>query len=498
MVARVSGPSAAMSATRKRCATSSSSRPMRSSYRSATAPRHAAQRLRHGHFAISQRRHAAPRLRAATTQIRRSVQVGPTIYGAGYSKIPHVDGRAEVRAHRSRRATLEQRLALQRRVRRELRRSREGQGPARREPGHDRRRLLPDRRRRSAVADESELCRRGASAGLGCARACCAAYYQPIVYGTPTTPGFDYLIGKNWTVEEKITHGVPEGQSRSRAVVKRHAQGQRRRAVGATPTRARERVHTRRRGSNRSLPFERRQEVHRRAAGDQSRLHAASSNRRCASAWRASLRGHAWISSRPRANSATTAAPGNRAVRAATRDSIHGAPMPSTSRTRNTSAPQRLSLARGLLQGSEDATSSTRRDRRLRLLRRSSRRCHRAYFAPGRHPADHRLVLAAREWQGGNLKGVEFAVSLTGELFTDALTGFGTDPQHLAHTRAASRSQDPPGNNFVAGNNLGNIPLPGLSEDGVERHAVLRERRLLGARRHAGTLRIHRRSHQLR
>ncbi|HVN98850.1 MAG TPA: TonB-dependent receptor [Steroidobacteraceae bacterium] len=31
-----------------------------------------------------------------------------------------------------------------------------------------------------------------------------AAYYQPIVYGTPTTPGYSYLVGKWWSVEEKI------------------------------------------------------------------------------------------------------------------------------------------------------------------------------------------------------------------------------------------------------------------------------------------------------
>src|SRR5262249_53943011 len=34
-----------------------------------------------------------------------------------------------------------------------------------------------------------------------------ANYYQPIVYGEPTTPGFDYLIGKNWSVTEKVTTG---------------------------------------------------------------------------------------------------------------------------------------------------------------------------------------------------------------------------------------------------------------------------------------------------
>ena len=28
--------------------------------------------------------------------------------------------------------------------------------------------------------------------------------YQPIVYGSPTNPNFSYLIGKNWNVQEKV------------------------------------------------------------------------------------------------------------------------------------------------------------------------------------------------------------------------------------------------------------------------------------------------------
>ena len=65
---------------------------------------------------------------------------------------------------------------------------------------------------------------------------------------------------------------------------------------------------------------------------------------------------------------------------------------------------------------------------------------------------------------GGDLKGLELSVSLTGELFTDALQGFGTI---LSYSRTSSgiTIQDPPGNNFLTGNGLGNIPLPGLSEN---------------------------------
>jgi TonB-dependent receptor len=64
---------------------------------------------------------------------------------------------------------------------------------------------------------------------------------------------------------------------------------------------------------------------------------------------------------------------------------------------------------------------------------------------------------------GGNLKGLELSVSLTGELFTDALSGFGAI-MSLAQTESSITIQDPPGNNFITGNGLGTIPLPGLSE----------------------------------
>lgn len=65
---------------------------------------------------------------------------------------------------------------------------------------------------------------------------------------------------------------------------------------------------------------------------------------------------------------------------------------------------------------------------------------------------------------GGELKGVELAVSLTGELFTEALTGFGAILSY-SYTDSSIRIEDPPGNNFLTGNGLGNIPLPGLSEN---------------------------------
>jgi TonB-dependent receptor len=65
---------------------------------------------------------------------------------------------------------------------------------------------------------------------------------------------------------------------------------------------------------------------------------------------------------------------------------------------------------------------------------------------------------------GGNLKGLELSVSLPGEMFADALSGFGTI---LSFSRTSSNITvvDPPGDNTLPGNNLGTIPLPGLSKN---------------------------------
>jgi iron complex outermembrane receptor protein len=64
---------------------------------------------------------------------------------------------------------------------------------------------------------------------------------------------------------------------------------------------------------------------------------------------------------------------------------------------------------------------------------------------------------------GGKLEGLEFAVSLPGVLLTNVLDGFGTILS-ISKTQSNITIQDPPGNNFITGNGLGNIPLPGLSK----------------------------------
>ena len=65
--------------------------------------------------------------------------------------------------------------------------------------------------------------------------------------------------------------------------------------------------------------------------------------------------------------------------------------------------------------------------------------------------------------QGGNLKGIELTASLPGDMISDALRNFGTILS-IAQTDSNITVQDAGGTNVISGNNLGNIPLPGLSK----------------------------------
>ena len=67
--------------------------------------------------------------------------------------------------------------------------------------------------------------------------------------------------------------------------------------------------------------------------------------------------------------------------------------------------------------------------------------------------------------QGGRLEGVEFAVSLPGEMLAEGLKGFGVNLS-LAQTDSNITIVDPPSgsNSVISTTGLGKIPLPGLSK----------------------------------
>lgn len=65
--------------------------------------------------------------------------------------------------------------------------------------------------------------------------------------------------------------------------------------------------------------------------------------------------------------------------------------------------------------------------------------------------------------QGGNLKGVELTASIPGDMLSSELRHFGTILS-LSQTDSGITIKDGSGNNVISGNNLGTIPLPGLSK----------------------------------
>jgi TonB-dependent receptor len=64
---------------------------------------------------------------------------------------------------------------------------------------------------------------------------------------------------------------------------------------------------------------------------------------------------------------------------------------------------------------------------------------------------------------GGTVKGVELSVSLPGEMFSDNLRGFGTILS-ISQTESGIKIIDPSGTGTTSGTGFGEIPLPGLSK----------------------------------
>ena len=89
--------------------------------------------------------------------------------------------------------------------------------------------------------------------------------------------------------------------------------------------------------------------------------------------------------------------------------------------------------------------------------------------------------------KGGRLDGFELTASAPGELLADWLSGFGASVS-LSETDSSIKVQGQ-----VSGGPASNDhPAAGIVEDGGERHAVLREARIRGARRLTLPLRLHR------
>lgn len=85
------------------------------------------------------------------------------------------------------------------------------------------------------------------------------------------------------------------------------------------------------------------------------------------------------------------------------------------------------------------------------------------YFAPGVVVDPTGNLTQPVNGNGGNIKGAELSVSLPGAMFSDALEGFGTILS-ISQTDSGIRIIDPPGTGTTSGTGFGEIPLPGLSK----------------------------------
>jgi TonB-dependent receptor len=284
------------------------------------------------------------------------------------------------------------------------------------------------------------------------------SHYEPIVYGTPTSPGFEYLIGKNWTVEEKVTTGFVKANldhDLTDTVTLRGNIG-----VQVVETDQSSNAFYRDNANATVVPF---------SDGKTFTDVLPAINLAFLLPDQQAIRvGIAREIARPRMDQ----------LKASSEygfDSATGRPGGSGGNPQLN--PWRadafdLSYERYFGTNAYVSLAAFYKDLKTYIYNQINGdydfteffgTLPPGYFAPGVTPDLTGSFSQPVNGEGGDLKGVELSVSLTGELFSDALEGFGTILS-ISRTESGIRIEDPPGNNFLTGNGLGDIPLPGLSE----------------------------------
>jgi iron complex outermembrane recepter protein len=384
-----------------------------------------------------------------------NVQVGPTIYGAGYSKIPHVtDELKSARVDVAR--TLDGWFA--------------GVSAGVNYADRDKDKFQPEGSLSTRgngyfqIAPEHLLSPTDIEyAGAGEALAwdvpgVLAAYYQPIVYGTPTTPGFDYLIGKNWSVSEKVGTAFVKGnldRELSSSVTLKGNVG-----VQVVRTDQSSAAFYKDNAANVVLPID---------DGKKYTDVLPAINLAFLLPDRQAVRvGIARELARARMDQLKASSEFGYAS---------GTGVPSGSGGNPQLDPWRadafdLSYERYFASNAYVSLAGFYKKLKTYIFNQVNgtydfsdflATLPPGYFVPGVVPQTTGSFSQPVNGDGGNLKGLELSMSLPGELFTDALTGFGAILS-ISQTSSSITIADPPGNNFLTGNNLGNVPLPGLSK----------------------------------
>lgn len=385
-----------------------------------------------------------------------AVQVGPTIYGAGYSKIPRItdeltSGRIDV-GYQFNRWWLSDVVFGVNYADREKDKNQPEGGLNTINGGYFQ--IAPEH-----LESPTNLSYAGAGQALAWdVPAVLRAYYQPIVYGSPTTPGFDYLIGKNWNVTEKVTTGFLRGSLDHELSSTVTLRGN----VGVQFVNTDQQSVATQKLQGVVVPFEDGKDYNDvlpqinlafMLPADQAvRVGLA---REMARARMDQLKASSEIG-----YDAATGLPGGSG----------GTPLLDPWRANAFD----LSYEKYLGNGAYLSAAAFYKDLKTYIYNQTDLDHDfsdlLADLPPDFFPDDDIVPAPTGKFtrplngNGGNLKGIELATSLTGDLIGDALSGFGLILSY-AHTESSITIQDPPGNNFITGNGLGTIPLPGLSED---------------------------------
>jgi TonB-dependent receptor len=386
----------------------------------------------------------------------KRVQVGPTIYGAGYSKIPHVTD--ELKSARMD-------------IRRKLEGWFESLAAGVNYADRTKDKFQPEASLSTRgngyfqIAPELLLAPTNVSyAGAGSALAwdvpgVLAAYYQPIVYATPTTPGFDYLIGKNWTVTEKVATAFIKGNLDHELTSSVALRGN----IGLQLVRTDQSADA----------------FYKDSSTNPARVLPRTDGKK-------------FTDVLPAINLAFML-PDRQAVRLGFARELARARMDqlkasselgydvSTGKPGGTGGNPRLDpwradaydLSYEKYFGTNAYVSLAGFYKKLKSY--IFNQVNGSYdfsgllgapppnLPPGVTPPAIGSFTQPVNGSGGSLEGLELSMSLTGEMLSDALSGFGTILS-VSQTSSGITIKDPPGNNFLTGNSLGNIPLPGLSK----------------------------------
>lgn len=385
-----------------------------------------------------------------------AVQVGPTIYGAGYSKIPRItdeltSGRFDV-GYQLNKLWMSDLVF--------------GVNYADREKD----KFQPEANLNTigggyfqVAGEHLESPTNLSYAGAGNALAwdvpeVLAAYYQPIVYGSPTTPGFDYLIGKNWNVQEKVTTAFVRGSLDHELTSNVTLRGN----VGVQLMNTDQESSATQKLQGVVVPFT--------DGKDYTDVLPAINLAFMLPSDQAVRVGIARELARARMDQlkasneigydAATGLPGGSG----------GTPLLDPWRANAFD----LSYEKYLGSGAYVSAAAFYKDLKTYIFNQTDLNHDFSdlldslppgfFNNPNVVPPPSGKFTRPLNGNGGNLKGIELATSLTGDLIGDALSGFGLILSY-AHTESSITIEDPPGNNFITGNNLGDIPLPGLSEN---------------------------------